>query len=84
MSLMLVGGLVKLISMAKSSGNWDAIVIGIASILIGLFAMAFTQSIFNLFFVAIVVAVLWNYTDKTNKLESRILWLEAKSGQTAG
>jgi hypothetical protein len=64
--------------MPKTHSNWEAVAIGILSILLGLVAFVFSQSIFNLFFVSIVVAVLWNYTDKTNKLERRISEIEAR------
>ena len=49
--------------MSKSSNSWNAVAIGIVSVFLGLVAFAFTQSIFNLFFVPIVVAVLWEHGD---------------------
>ena len=62
--------------MSKSSSNWDAIAIGIVSIFLGLVAFAFTQSIFNLFFVPIIIAVLWSYTNKVNRLEAKLSQLQ--------
>ncbi len=62
--------------MSKSSSNWDAVAIGIISVFLGLVAFAFTQSIFNLFFVPVIIAVLWSYTDKVNRLEARLSQLE--------
>ena len=62
----------------KSSSNWDAIAIGVVSVFLGLVALAFTQSIFNLFFVPIIVAVLWSYTNKVNRLEVRLSQLEER------
>jgi len=62
----------------KSSNNWDGIAIGVVSVFLGLVALVFTQSIFNLFFVPIVVAVLWNYTSKVNRLEVKLSQLEEK------
>ncbi len=62
--------------MSKSSSNWDAVGIGIICVFLGLVAFAFTQSIFNLFFVPIIIAVTWSYTDKVNRLEARLSKLE--------
>lgn len=62
--------------MLKASIDWDAVAIGIASVFLGAVAFAFTQSIFELFFVPIVIAVLWSYTSKVNRLEARLAQLE--------
>ena len=63
--------------MSKST-NWETLGIGFVSVVVGLIAMAFTGSIFNLFFVAIVIAVLWDYTNKVNDLQARLSRLESK------
>ena len=64
--------------MSKANGFWDSAAIWPVSIVLGFVALAFTQSIFNLFFVPIVVAVLWNCTDKIRRLEKRLSEIEAK------
>ncbi len=71
----------------SKSNSWNAIAIGVISVFLGLVAFAFTQSIFNLFFVPIIIAVLWDYTDKVKRLEERLSQVEArlsadKSGAT--
>jgi hypothetical protein len=62
--------------MSKSNSNWDAVAIGIVSIFLGIVAFALAQSIFNLFFVPIIIAVLWSYTNKVNRLEAKLSELE--------
>ncbi|MCL5067963.1 MAG: hypothetical protein M1368_06390 [Thaumarchaeota archaeon] len=70
--------------MSKST-NWETLGIGFVSVVVGLIAMAFTGSIFNLFFVAIVIAVLWDYTNKVNDLQVRLSRLESKEpNETTG
>jgi Ca2+-dependent lipid-binding protein len=64
--------------MSKSYSSWDSVAIAIVSIFLGFVAFAFTQSIFNLFFVSIIVAILWNYTDKVKSLEERLSQIEAR------
>jgi hypothetical protein len=60
------------------SSNWEAMLIAIFSILMGLVAFAFTQSIFNIFFVPIIIAVLWDYSNKLSGLRRRLTELESK------
>jgi hypothetical protein len=62
----------------KESGNWEAVLIGIFSVLMGLVAFAFTQSIFNIFFVPIIIAILWDYSNKLNDMRKRLSELESK------
>lgn len=62
--------------MAKK--NLDSIAIGIVAVFVGLVALAFTQSIFDLFFVAVVVGVLWSDSNKLNDLQRRLSTLEQK------
>ncbi len=70
--------------MSKSNSSWNDLIIGIVSVFIGFVAFAFTQSIFNLFFVAIVVGVLLDYVDKVGRLEKKMSQLEARlSGSPA-
>jgi Ca2+-dependent lipid-binding protein len=67
--------------MAGNSGNWDALAIGIVSIFVGVIGFVFTQSIFNLFFVAIVGAVLWSNSNKVNDLRRKFSEMERKLSQ---
>jgi len=62
--------------MSKSNSNWNAVAIGFISIFIGLVSFAFTQSIFNLFFVPLIIYVLWSHTDRVNRLEAKLLEIE--------
>jgi hypothetical protein len=63
--------------MARSS-NWEAVLIGIASVLLGIIAFALSGSIFNFFFVPIVIAVLWDYSNKLNDLRERVARVESR------
>lgn len=65
-----------------SGSNWDSIAIGVIAVFVGFVALAFTQSVFNLFFVAIVVAVLWNDSTKLSDLQKRLSALEGKTPTT--
>jgi uncharacterized protein YpmB len=62
---------------AKPS-NWEAILIGVFSVVLGFVAFAFSGSIFNLFFVAIIVSILWDYSNKLNDVEERLSEMESK------
>ncbi len=62
--------------MSSTTSNWDAVAIGIVSIFLGVVAFAFTQSIFELFFVPVIIAVLWSYTSKVNRLEAKMSQIE--------
>ena len=64
--------------MARKRSNWDSIAIGFIAVFVGLVAFAFTQSIFNLFFVAIVIGVLWSDSNNLNELRERVDTLEEK------
>ena len=64
--------------MSKAS-TWESLAIGFVSIVIGLIGMAMTSSVFNLFFVAIVVYLLWSYTRRIGELEKKVSQLEARS-----
>jgi hypothetical protein len=57
--------------MAKSS-NWEAVLIGVFSVVLGIVAFALSGSIFNFFFVPIVIAILWDYSNKLNDLQERL------------
>jgi hypothetical protein len=63
------------------SGNWEALLIGVFSLLMGLVAFAFTQSIFNIFFVSIIIVTLLDYNDKLNDLRKRLSVLESKAAE---
>jgi hypothetical protein len=63
--------------MAKSS-NWKAILIGVFSVVLGIVAFALSGSIFNFFFVAIVIAVLYDYSNKLNDVQERLAKVESK------
>lgn len=64
--------------MAKP-GNWEAILIGVFSVLLGLVAFALSGSIFNFFFVAIIIAILYDYSNKLNDVQDRLSKLESAS-----
>lgn len=69
--------------MAEPS-TWEAVIIGIFSLVMGFVAFAFTQSIFNIFFVAIIIIVLWDYSTKLNGMQKRLSEMESKlSKETA-
>jgi len=64
-------------SMAKPS-SWEAILIGVFSVLLGMVAFAFSGSIFNFFFVAIIIAVLYDYSNKLNDVQQRLSNVESR------
>jgi len=64
--------------MPKSNTIWNAVAIWVVSVFVGLVAFAFTQSIFMLFFVPIVVGVLWDSTNKVKRLEERLSQVEKR------
>ena len=67
----------------KESRDWEAVLIGIFSVLMGLVAFAFTQSIFNIFFVPVVIAVLYDYSRRMGEMKNRIVQLESKLKDSA-
>ncbi len=52
--------------------------IGILSVVIGLVATVLSGSIFNFFFVPIVIAVLWDYSNKLDDVRKRLFEVESK------
>jgi hypothetical protein len=64
--------------MAKKKSNRNSITIALVSIVIGLVALIFTRSIFDLFFVPIVIGVLWRDADRIGELQKRLSELESK------
>jgi hypothetical protein len=64
--------------MSKPKGALDAIAIWVVSIFAGVVGFALTQSIFILFFAPIIVGVLWDSTNKVNRLEKRLSEVEAR------
>jgi hypothetical protein len=60
------------------SSFWNGAAIGIVSVFLGVVAFAFSQSIFDLFFVPAVVAVLWGYASRVKRLEARLSQVEAR------
>ena len=63
--------------MSKTS-NWEAVLIGVFSVVLGIVAFAFSGSIFNFFFVPVVIAVLWDYSNKLNDMQRRLSEMESK------
>ncbi len=60
-------------------GNWlSAVAIAFVSIFLGLVAMVFSGSIFNFFFVIIIVLVLWDSNTKINELQKKVSEIEGK------
>ena len=64
------------------SGNGEVILIGIFSVLMGMIAFAFSGSMFNIFFVPVVIAVLWDYSNKMNSLMKKLADLESELSKT--
>lgn len=69
-----------MINMSKSIAN--DVVMWLTCIILGLVALVFTQSIFNLFFVPIVVGVLWNSSNRIGRLEKRLAQLDGGAQTT--
>jgi len=63
--------------MSRTS-NWEAVIIGVFSVVLGIIAFAFSGSIFNFFFVPIVIAILWDYSNRLNDLQRRLSEIESK------
>ena len=63
--------------MAKQS-NWEAVLIGIFCVVMGLVATALSGSIFNFFFVPIVIAVLWDYSNKLNDVRKELSEMKSR------
>ena len=64
--------------MSSSGAFWTSAAIWMVSIFSGIVALALTQSIFNLFFVPIVIGILWDYTRRVGRLEERLSQIELK------
>ena len=64
-------------NMTKSS-ELNTIATAALTVIVGIVAFVFTQSIFDLFFVPIVVLALWTLSDKVSKLEKRLASLESE------
>jgi hypothetical protein len=64
--------------MSKSDRVWHDVAIWVVSAFAGLLAFVFTQSIFMLFFVSIVVGVMWNSTNRVERLEERLSQVEPR------
>ena len=67
-------------SMAKHT-NWEPVLIGVLSVVLGMIAFALGGSIFDFFFVAMVIAVLFDYSNKLNSMQRRLDEVEAKVAQ---
>jgi hypothetical protein len=63
--------------MPKTS-NWETVLIGVFSVVLGIVAFAFSGSISNFFFVPIVIAVPWDYSDKLNDKQRRLSGMKSK------
>jgi uncharacterized membrane protein HdeD (DUF308 family) len=63
--------------LSELSGIWNSVVIAVVSIFLGLLALRYSP-IFNPIFVAIIVAILWIYTGRVDRLEKKLAQLEAK------
>jgi hypothetical protein len=63
--------------LSELSGIWNSVVIAIVSIFLGLLALRY-DPIFNPLFVAIIVAILWTYTGRVNRLEKKLSQVEAR------
>jgi hypothetical protein len=63
--------------MAKQN-NWEAVLIGVFSVLMGIIAFALSGSIFNLLFVPIVIVVLFDYNNKLNDVQQKLSDLESR------
>jgi hypothetical protein len=64
--------------MAKKRGNRNSITIALVSIIVGLVALILNRSLFDLFFVPIVIGVLWRDADRIGDLQQRLSEMEAK------
>jgi Ca2+-dependent lipid-binding protein len=56
----------------------DSVLIGVFSVVMGFVAFALSGSLFNLFFVAIVIAVLYDYSYRLNEVRDKLSQLESK------
>ncbi len=63
--------------MAKPT-TLDSVLIGVFGVVMGFVAFALSGSLFNLFFVAIVIAVLYDYSYRLNELRDKLSQLESK------
>jgi hypothetical protein len=63
--------------LSELSGIWNSVVIAVVSIFLGLLALRYWP-IFDPFFVAIIVAMLWVYISRVNRLEKKLSQIEAR------
>jgi hypothetical protein len=63
--------------LSELTGIWNSVVIAVVSIFLGLLALRYWP-IFNPFFVAIIVAMLWVYTARVNRLEKKLSQIESR------
>jgi hypothetical protein len=63
--------------LSELSGIWNSVVIAVVSIFLGLLALRY-DPIFNPLFVAIIVAILWTYIGRVNRLEKKLSQVEAR------
>jgi hypothetical protein len=63
--------------LSELSGIWNSVVIAVVSIFLGLLALRY-DPIFNSLFVAIIVAILWTYIGRVNRLEKKLSQVEAR------
>jgi hypothetical protein len=70
--------------LSELSGIWNSVVIAVVSIFLGLLALRYWP-IFDPFFVAIIVALVWVYIARVNRLEKKLSQIEARlSGSPSG
>jgi hypothetical protein len=63
--------------LSELTGIWNSVVIAVVSIFLGLLALRYWP-IFNPFFVAIIVAMLWVYTARVKRLEKKLSQIESR------
>jgi hypothetical protein len=63
--------------LSELSGIWNSVVIAVVSIFLGLLALRYWP-IFDPFFVAIIVAMLWVHIARVNRLEKKLSQIEAR------
>jgi hypothetical protein len=63
--------------LSELTGIWNSVVIAVVSIFLGLLALRYWP-IFDPFFVAIIVAMLWVYTARVNRLEKKLSQIESR------
>jgi hypothetical protein len=63
--------------LSELTGIWNSVVIAVVSIFLGLLALRYWP-IFDPFFVAIIVAMLWVHIARVNRLEKKLSQIEAR------